>query len=213
VSVWDRILKVLDATETEPWRREVWALSRAWFAEKEDHFDRFLGEDSLAVRTGEELAWLTRPLATVRWTHPSTFALIDRAIRIHPDSFDLHFARGGLSLSAARDGGPDKSEKLAKAIHHLQVAVALRPDAALVHGALGSAHALAGEYAEARSGIENAVRLGPKDALAWFMKGRFHSEDPEPAARQEAILALRKSIDLDPKLDPAREILASLEAR
>ena len=84
----------------------------------------------------------------------------ERAISIDPTRPDVGLARRSLGLTWARLGQPEK------AIHHLEIAMRLRPDVANDHGALGSLLVDVHRFSEAVPQLEMAVRQQPADVLA-----------------------------------------------
>lgn len=75
----------------------------------------------------------------------------------------LGLARKGLSLLAR--------EQAAEALSHLQEALLLRPDAAILHHHLGNALRILGRYDAARASYLKAVRLDPDLALSYLHVG------------------------------------------
>jgi protein O-mannosyl-transferase len=92
--------------------------------------------------------------------YPEAIQQFERAISIDPKRPDVGLAERSLGLTWARLGQPEK------AIHHLQIAMQLRPDVANDHGALGSLLLDVHRFPEAVQQLELAVRQQPGDVLA-----------------------------------------------
>lgn len=217
VEVWERLHVFIDQVEQVPWRKDVWAASRTWFATQKDTFEPFLRKEFLDGKAAVDLAWFARCLMFARWQSLEPVRILELALADRPDIFELQFAVGGLSLSHARSRleahGPsfEAQALLDKSIHHLRVSIALRPDAALVCGLVGSAYDLAGNPELGGHWIERGVTLGKDQPLAWFMKGRHYARLQTQDAREKALAALNEAIALDPKLDLAYELKSTLE--
>ena len=193
------------------------AAATKWAAEKVDEFDPLLTEAALARLDPYQVA----QVGTMLFTIPSRFEqgadLVDRAILEQPDSFNLHFMRGGMTMSvvARNQKGPD-AERLARtAVMHLQAAVALRPRSGVARSSLAAAQAMVAVVTNQHQGfltswrtMESATRVDPQSAMTWFFRGDYLKYTP--GGNPKAIEACKKALELDPGFVPARKLLDQL---
>jgi predicted Zn-dependent protease len=136
--------------------------------------------------------------------------VLDRALALDPGSFRLHFLSAAIGFQSLRIGSGDRHTWLAKTLHHLEVAVALRPRSGFVRAMLATALAINERYEDSVTCMDAATALEPDNPLVWLLKARFYSYAPDP---QPGIEACRRALELDPELDDARALMAELEAR
>ncbi len=201
--------------------KSIAAARTRWDEDKVDTFGPLLAESALQKLDADQLAQLAGTLIAVPDRQAQWPALLDRAILMKPDSYKLHFMRGGITINLARRSPPGiDAERYARtAIMHLQAAVALRPRSGLARASLAGAQAaLAIATGNDRDGfitawhtMESAPRVDPDNAVAWFFRAHFLSYTPDGA--KEAIAACRKALELDPGFTPAKTLLAELERR
>jgi serine/threonine protein kinase len=199
-------------------RMEAYARAATrWSAEKVDEFEALLTEAALARLDPYQLA----QVGSMLFTNPGRFAqgedLIDRAILAQPDSFKLHYMRGGMAMSAAARNreGPD-AERLARtAVMHFKAAVALRPRSGVARASLAGAQAMLALVTNQHQGfqtswrtMESATRVDPQSAMTWFFRGDYLRHTP--GGKPRAIEACNKALELDPGFAPARKLLEQL---
>jgi tetratricopeptide (TPR) repeat protein len=122
------------------------------------------------------------------------------AVRLAPG---LAEARASLGLVAARLG------RLPEAQNQLEEALKLEPDNPVAHGNLGSVFFQLGNLDEAARHYEQAVQLNPRYAEGYFNLGMTQAEQ---GRRADAVRSLQRALDIQPGLQPARELLNSLQA-
>ena len=112
----------------------------------------------------------------------------EKALKLDPKNSKAHILMG---LTYANKGDLDKALKFT------QYAIMLEKSYAGFHN-LGLIYANKGEYQNAVDAYENALKLSPESANAWYQLGMLHSANGH---FNEAITAYKKSITLNPKLD------------
>jgi tetratricopeptide (TPR) repeat protein/serine/threonine protein kinase len=123
--------------------------------------------------------------------------LLRRAQEEHPADFWINVA---LAETLNQKAPTDR----AQAVHFHQVALALRPQSAVVYNNLGVALAVQGKQEEAVAAFGKAIALQPDYAMAHSNLG---SSLKEQGKLEEALTALRKAIALKPDYAPAHENL------
>jgi tetratricopeptide (TPR) repeat protein len=135
-------------------------------------------------------------------------------LRSDPGSFRLHFLSAALGFMRMQQGAaadPAQTQQVgAELLHHIQVAVALRPRSAFVRAMEAMALAINRRYEEAVDCMDAAVALEPDNALIWLFKARFYTYAPDPGP---GIEACDRALAIDPNLGAVRELKAQLEAR
>ncbi|MHC4913422.1 MAG: protein kinase domain-containing protein, partial [Planctomycetota bacterium] len=119
--------------------------------------------------------------------------LLRRAVHRHPSDFWLrqHLTN---SLSKVRP------RKHAEALVHATAALALRPKAPGIWSSIAVARAGLGEWEEARSALEEALRLKPETAWVVFEWAQALVRD---GRLEEAVKEYQRAIDRDPTYHPA----------
>jgi tetratricopeptide (TPR) repeat protein len=193
---------------------ELVEAERKWNEGRVDDFEALLTDEALNGKSVEQLSELAAALFPVESRLPAVSAVLERALRLDPGSFRLHFLAGAIGFvpaAAVRESAPAEFEALMdEVVHHMQIAVTLRPRSGFVRAALAGALAMKGDYVESVRYIEEATELEPNNALVWLMKARWYSYSPRT---DRAVAACKKALELDPKLGGARELLAELEGR
>jgi serine/threonine-protein kinase len=186
VDAWDtvalRIEGVLDAEETNSWRRRVWQARRAFLEQSEGELDSLLTEAELKERSGSDLEFLAKCLEDVRGREEAC-AILDLALERDWGLYYSHLARGLIADHRARNTS-DQGKRLRRwdtAVLHLQVARALQPNSANTLFVIGWVH-----------------------ANRW-LRDRKNLDLQE---RSERIL--RRAIELDPHLDIAYSWLSQV---
>ena len=193
---------------------ELEAAVRRWESERVDGFAELLAAPALEDRTAEQL----HRLASVLFVTPGRVAdaqcVLERSLALDPGSFRLHFqvaATGLAGVQAAFAADPAEARRQAgRAVHHMQVATALRPRSGFVRAMLATALALEQRYDEAVATIDAATELEPENAMVWTLRARFYAHTPWV---DRAIEACRRAIELDPWLPEPVKLLEQLEAR
>lgn len=194
---------------------ELEQAERRWAQDKVDEFGPLLTDTSLEERSVDQLVDLaTTMLASSQTRFLDASNVLERALQRDPGSFRLHFLTGAIGFLTAFemvDGKPTKpiESRAANVVHHMQVAVALRPRSGFVRAMLANALAMSGDYREGARVLEEATDLEPENALVWLFKARWYSY----ASTELAIAACKKALELDPGLGGARELLAELELK
>jgi predicted Zn-dependent protease len=193
---------------------ELERAERRWETEHVDEFAELLTESSLAGKSTEELSDLAGALLSIGNRDSYASSVLDRALERDPSSFRLHFLAGALRFKAAmmvRMSDPEAYRRLAaEIVHHMEVAVALRPRSGFVRAMLANAMAISERYPESARLIEEATELEPDNALVWLIKARFYGYSPFP---DRGVQACKRALELDPDLGGARELLAELESK
>lgn len=124
---------------------------------------------------------------------------LQEALRLDPKLSD---ARLSLGVIFARLGRlPDAAASFAAVLQD-------EPGHAVAHGNLGNVFFQQGNLAEAVRHYERAVALDPAYADAWFNLGLTRAEQGRTA---DAVRHLQRALELKPDLQPARDLLASLQ--
>ncbi len=125
---------------------------------------------------------------------------LSEAARLAPDLADV---RVSLGLVLAR------LDRLAEATVQLQAALKMEPDNAEAYCNLGSVFFQMRNLDEAARHYERAVQLNPAYAEAFYNLGLTRAEQGRPA---DAVRPLQRALEIQPNLQPARDLLASLQA-
>ncbi len=206
-------LAVLAAFPEASWA-ELAVAEERWSAEGVDVFDALVTDEALAGKSSEELYRVAGALLLVPGRLDDAGRVLERALERDPGSFRVHFLVGALEFMRVAEtmaNGPDASRPAAeKLLHHMSVAVALRPRSGFVRAMLANAFATNQRYDEAQRTMDEATDLEPENALVWFLRARFYGFTPSP---QVGVEACKKALELDPTLGGAAELLAELEAK
>jgi tetratricopeptide (TPR) repeat protein len=124
---------------------------------------------------------------------------LEEALRLEPK---LSEARISLGVVFARLG------RLPEAAASFAAVLQDEPAHAVAHGNLGNVFFQQGNLAEAVRHYERAVELDPAYADAWFNLGMTRAEQGRTA---DAVRHLQRALELKPDLQPARDLLASLQ--
>ncbi|MFN0241440.1 MAG: protein kinase domain-containing protein [Planctomycetota bacterium] len=208
-----RVAQARDAFPEVRWPALETAVAR-WESEQVDEFGSLLAEDVLATKSPDQLYELAAKLLLNPARLGDATAVLERALERAPGSFRLHFlisALGFMQVAEARARDPESANALgAKLLHHMQVAVALRPRSGFVRAMLANAFAVNTRYVEAMHCMDDATELEPDNALVWLFRARFYSYTPSP---EVGVAACKQALALEPNLDGAKKLLAELEAR
>jgi serine/threonine-protein kinase len=212
-SVRAEILALLAALPRKPWP-ELEHAERRWAEAKVDEFDALLTDEVLQRQGIDELSHLADALFAVDNRLPSVERVLEYALRKDPSSFRFHFLAGSLGFMSAfpvKEKDPKEFEaRVAKILHHMQVAVTLRPRSGFMRAMLASALAMKGDYPESMRYIEEATELEPKNAVVWLFKARWYGY---AQMWDRSMAACKTALELDPNLVGAREMLADLELK
>ncbi len=196
-----------------PWP-ELERTVRLWEEAKVDEFDALLTDDALATRDIDELSHLADALFAVDGRLPAVQRVLEYALRKDPGSFRFHFLAGSLGFMSAfgvKEEDPKEFDaRIAKILHHMQVAVTLRPRSGFMRAMLASALAMKGDYPESMRYIEEATELEPKNAVVWLFKARWYGY---AQMWDRSMAACKTALELDPNLAGAREMLAEIESK
>ncbi len=207
------VLALLASIPEAAWP-ELEAAKDKWRNDGIDTFDSLLTEEVLATRSTAHIDELAGALVTIPVRVQDAQRLIERTLRDDPGSFRLHYLAAALGfMQVTRNpGSRDRAAIDAQhnLLHHIQVAVALRPKSGFVRAMQASALAMNQRYVEATQCIDAATALEPKNALIWLFKARFYNYGPDPAP---GIEACQKALELDPDLGGVRELMQELEAK
>ncbi len=124
---------------------------------------------------------------------------IDRALAIDPLFPEAHAAAATIHAWNPLMGGSRVEESLPRAMWHAQRAIALAPEIAASHIALGTAHLASWRWDEAELAYRRAVRLEPGSADAHLQLSELLRETRR---WDEALIEARYAARLDP-LSPA----------
>jgi serine/threonine protein kinase/Flp pilus assembly protein TadD len=190
----DWLKRVLNAVDSDPWRRRLRAArGRNALAALE----QLAREVDAAAQPPETLFILDRALRQ-RGAREGAVALLRRAQEAFPGDFWINHNLG----MALRDGRPPQSEE---AIRFLTAAVALRPQSAGARLNLGVAFFNAGRLDEAIGAFRQAIAQKPDYAMAHNNLGVALSRKSQT---DEAVAAWRRAIELKPDLTLAHRNLA-----
>jgi eukaryotic-like serine/threonine-protein kinase len=204
------IVAALDdwASVTQDSARRAWLLEVARRADPDPLRDRLrrpeLWQDASSLKRivrelrGEELSpqLLTALVRVSRHTPGELVPLLTAAQARFPQDFWLT-----LELAWALDAAQQSDE----ALGYLRAALALRPDAPLVHNNLGAILDRKGRLDDAISHYEQTLRLDPRYTLAHINLGRALRAKGHP---EEALRHCEQALLLDPKSAMAHYALA-----
>ncbi|MBL8859241.1 MAG: protein kinase [Planctomycetes bacterium] len=184
-----------------------------WRQDAVDTFDPLITDEVLATRSIEQIDELAGALVTIPSRLGDAQRILEHGLVNDPSSFRLHYLAGALGFMRVTRADADpkqQQEAAANLLHHIRVAVALRPKSGFVRAMLASALALNARFEEAVAAIDAATDLEPDNALIWLFKARFYNYGPNPAP---GIAACKRALELDPDLGGAKEMLAELQAK
>jgi tetratricopeptide (TPR) repeat protein/tRNA A-37 threonylcarbamoyl transferase component Bud32 len=179
---------VLEAADTDPWRRQVraeWA-ARKWLA-----LEKLAREANVARQPPAFLLLLAWTLS--REGGPTHLALLRQVRQTYPGDF---WANHTLAFALAYSKPP----QLEEAIRYYTAAAALRPESAGVHLNLGNALSAHGHPAEAIAAHREAIRLKPHYPMAHNNLGSALRANRD---LEGAIAAYKKALELNPKFAKA----------
>ena len=208
-----RVNALLAAVPGASWPELDAALQR-WQTSSIDEFGPLLAEDVLAQKSPEQTYRLAGAMVIVPDRLNDAQRILDRLIEREPGSFRARFLASALGfMQVSRNGGPSgqgMQPTLEKLLHHMDVAVALRPKSGFVRAMQANALALNHRYEEAVQCMDAATELEPKNALVWIFRARFYGYTPWP---ERGVEACRKALELDPSLPGARKLLDELDEK
>ena len=102
------------------------------------------------------------------------------------------------SLDASRDAAADGD--IETALDAANDAIDLQPWSAEARSQLALVYEQAGDYAQAREAIDEAIERSPNDYRLHLLASRMASEDDDPAAAREALVAAHLLNPLDPEI-------------
>jgi tetratricopeptide (TPR) repeat protein len=207
---------VKSVLETFPGTRwpELEAAEELWTKSGVDEFGPLLEESVLAGKSPDQMYALAGELLEIPARLGDAQRIIEESLEIDPGSFRLHFlasALGFMQVMKAQESKPEPDRALtAKLLHHMQVAVALRPRSGFVRAMQANALAVNGSVEEAIHCMDVATELEPKNALVWLFRARFYGYTPWP---ERGVEACKKALELDPGIGGARKLMDELEAK
>ena len=209
----ERMAAVLDAFPGASWP-ELDEAHRRWQEDSADEFEPLLEDDVLATRTTDQLYHLAGALIVMPERLDDAQRILERQLEAEPGSFRAHFLVAAVGfMQMMHAGGPASPEAkavLARTLHHMTIAVALRPKSGFVRATYANALALNGRYEEAMRSMDAATEIEPRNAIVWFFRARFFGYTPWP---EKGVEACRKALEIDPSLPGVQKLLAELEAR
>lgn len=141
--------------------------------------------------------WLGKALAQTGDLAGAKLALA-AAIELWPEMTPAHLALAELRL---------RDRELDTAIAGLDAVIVKQPDAADLHGLLGSAHMTKGDYVRAEAAFRRRAELTPKDATGAHLIGVALKAQGKNA---EAQAEFQRALTLDPAAIDPLEALASM---
>jgi tetratricopeptide (TPR) repeat protein len=129
-------------------------------------------------------------------------AALDKAIELDPRSASLRMFRGDVHSNGLHDR--------TRAMEDYRAAIAIDPNQAAAHYALGGLLAQSHQYAEAKPELVRATELAPNNPLAWTALGGTHAALGDNAA---ALAAYDAALKLSPSLPTARAGRADILVR
>ena len=117
---------------------------------------------------------------------PSAKSRLRTALSLAPNHADAHIMMGVVFCLTNRP---------ARGIEELEQALAINPNLAAAHAHIGFAHSLLGRAEEQEAHAKKALRLSPRDPLAWSWLLQTGGAKAYLGAFEEALPWLRKSID------------------
>ncbi len=179
-----------------------------------DAFGPLLADEVLAKKGPDQIYHLAGALFSMPGRFDDAQRVLAKLLEMDPGSFRGHFLAAALGFTQMFKTGGMKVEGsqpiLDDLLHHLDVAVALRPKSGFVRAMLANALALDGRYAEAIHCMDRATEIEPANAVVWLFRARFYGYTPEP---ERGVEACKKALEIDPGLPGAKKLLEELEAK
>jgi tetratricopeptide (TPR) repeat protein/serine/threonine protein kinase len=186
---WRELLEVARAADPDPWR---------------DRFRKAVQNDDLQalVETAASAPISSMPAETVDRLGDALFctgafqeaaAFLRKGQRVHPHDF-------WINVNLAHCLGNLDPPQVDEAVRFCAAAVALRPEVAQVHLALGNYLQNKGRLDEAIAEYSKAIELDPKCALAWQNRGNDYGRLGQ---LDKSLADSTKAIELDPRLASA----------
>jgi TolB-like protein/Flp pilus assembly protein TadD len=170
------------------------------------HFDRAVeldpdNVDALVARAWIDLSFVGSWLSEDRrGLLLSAEAYIDKALKLRPDSANAHCALGALRTY---------SNRAIQGIAECERALAIDRNFAAGHGFIGMAKILVGRNEDTEAHILEALRISPRDALAWVWMGFAGTAKIHVGHDEAALSWLNRSIELNPNIPVTRFCLAA----
>ena len=170
------------------------------------HFDRALeldpdNVDALVARAWMDLALVGGWLCDDRRERLlSAEAYINKALKLRPDTPHAHCALGALRTF---------SNRAIQGIAACERALAIDRNLASAHGYIGMAKCFSGCSEETEAHILEALRISPRDELAWVWMAIAGTAKFHLGRDEEALAWLNRSIELNPNSPVTRFCLAA----
>ena len=174
------------------------------------HFDRALeldpdNVDALVSRAWTDLVFLAFWLSEDRQKRlRSAEADLRKALKLRPDDANAHCAMGTLHMHSSR---------ALQGIAECERALALDRNLAMAHAMIGVGKYFAGRSAETEAHVLEALRISPRDIVAWTWMYVAGAAKFYAGLYEESVAWFNRSIALNPNTAASRFWLAAVLAR
>jgi TolB-like protein/DNA-binding winged helix-turn-helix (wHTH) protein len=170
------------------------------------HFDRALeldpdNVDALVGRAWADLAFVMNWLSEDRRERLlSAEAYLAKALQLSPDCAAAHCASGALRIY---------SNRAVQGIAECERSLAIDRNLAFAHALIGMGKVLLGRNEETEAHILEALRISPRDALAWIWMGLAGTAKIHLGRDEEALAWLNRAIEFKPNSPVTQFCLAA----
>jgi TolB-like protein/DNA-binding winged helix-turn-helix (wHTH) protein/Flp pilus assembly protein TadD len=170
------------------------------------HFDRALeldpdNVDALVGRAWADLAFVMNWLSEDRRARLlSAEAYLAKALQLSPDCAAAHCASGALRIY---------SNRAVQGIAECERSLAIDRNLAFAHALIGMGKVLLGRNEETEAHILEALRISPRDALAWIWMGLAGTAKIHLGRDEEALAWLNRAIEFKPNSPVTQFCLAA----
>jgi tetratricopeptide (TPR) repeat protein len=181
-----KLIEIARQADPDDWRNQCREALLRWDRPALEKLADAAPSRALSPATVYLLAHALRDLGAVDKAMP----VLQEAVRQHPEDFWLNDTLGAFNLYALQ---PPRYEE---ALRYYTVARALRPWNVDAHLLVAKALEAKGALDEAFAEYDEAMRLKPDYAAAWFNRGRTYTNLGQ---NNKALANYSKAIELDPK--------------
>jgi TolB-like protein/class 3 adenylate cyclase len=174
------------------------------------HFDRALDLDPNNVNALVQRAWVDLVFVSTYLCEDRAKRLrsaesdLGKALKLRPDNANAHHVLGGVRMY---------SNRAVQGIAECERALAIDRNLAAAHAWIGLAKTFAGRSEETEAHVLEALRISPRDTIAWAWMAFVGIAKFYVGRDDEAVVWLNRSIEMNPSFPLVQLYLGSVLAR